>query len=189
VIAKQAEYFGTLGAWIILAASGIFSSAAYVALYQHLRRESEGFALWGLVFGLASSIFTLASSTYQALLVSTPPTADAATRSAIATAQLLPAQLDPKGLATFAFFAIVSFIFGRIIVGSTSLPRNLGYLALLNSLLLVVLFFANVYGSLPLILLSGGLSSVIATPLWWIWLGTQLRRSSVPMQAHTAPAE
>jgi hypothetical protein len=73
--------------------------------------------------------------------------------------------------------------------GGMSLPRNLGYLALLNSVLLVVLFFANVFGSLPLILLSGGLSSVIVTPVWWIWLGVQLRRETVPLRAATAPAD
>ncbi len=189
VIAKQAEYVGSLGAWLILAVSGIFSSAAYVALYQHLRRDSPGFALWGFIFGIASSILTLAGSTYQALLVSTAPGADAATRVAIATAQGLPSQLDPKGLATFVLFAIVSLVFGRILVGGTTLPRNLGYLALFNGFLLSVLFFANIYGSLPLILLSGGLSSVIATPLWWIWLGTPLRKDPLVAPAHAAPAD
>ncbi len=189
VVARQAEYIGTLGAWIILAASGIFSSAAYVALYLRLRRESEGFALWGVVFGVTSSLFTLTSSTYQALLVSTAPGADAATQAAIATARSLPAQLDPKGLATFVFFAIASFVFGRIIIAGQTLPRNLGYLALFNSLLLVLLFVGNVANSLPLILLSGGLSSVIVTPAWWIWLGTQLSKQGMVVHASAAQAE
>jgi hypothetical protein len=66
-------------------------------------------------------------------------------------------------------------VFGRLILRGATLPKNLGYIALFNALLLVVLFLANVFASLPLILLSGGLSSVIVTPLWWVWLGRELQ--------------
>ena len=70
VITPRAEAVGALGSWIILAVSGIFSSAAFVALYLRLRPSSEGFALWGLVLGLFSSFATLAHGAWQALAVS-----------------------------------------------------------------------------------------------------------------------
>ena len=59
VIAKQAEFLGIYGSWLILAVSGIFSSAAYVALYQRVRAADEGFALWALLLGIGASFATL----------------------------------------------------------------------------------------------------------------------------------
>ena len=71
---------------------------------------------------------------------------------------------------------IVVFAFSWWIVRSGALPRNLGYLGLgmFQALLVVVLFFANVGSAQTLILISGGLASVIVGPVWWIWLGRQL---------------
>jgi hypothetical protein len=42
----------------------------------------------------------------------------------------------------------------------------------------VALYFATVAGAQTLILISGGLTSVIVGPIWWIWLGLQLLRDS-----------
>lgn len=172
VIAKQAEYVGTVGSWIILAASGVFVGAAYVALYRRVRGSGEGFALWALFLGMAQSLGTLLNGAYQALLVSSMGAGEA-----VSAARSVPSPVDPKGLATFLIFALASFVFGWLITRGHTLPRTLGYVGMFNALLLVVLFFANVAGNLTLILASGGLSSVIVTPLWWIWLGSRLMRA------------
>jgi len=39
---------------------------------------------------------------------------------------------------------------------------------------LIVLFFATVAGSTPLILVTGGLASVVLGPAFWIWSGRLL---------------
>jgi hypothetical protein len=169
VISRQAETLGLLGSWLILGASGIFSSAAYVALYRHLRNEDEGFALWGMILGVAASFATLLHGGYEALLLTSAGTA--------VSTQQLPSQVDPAGLATFFVVGLAAFIFSRIIVRSAALPKNLGYLGLFNAVLLIILFFASAGGVQTLILISGGLTSVIIGPIWWIWLGTQLRQT------------
>jgi len=162
VITRQAEYVGTLGSWLILGASGIFTSAAYVALYQQVRGVSEGQALWGLLLGVGSSFATCVHGVYEALLVTPSPSAPALS------------QTDPAGLASFFVVGLVTFVFAQLIIRGGRLPRNLGYLGLFNALLLVVLFFANVAAAQPLILISGGLTSVVVGPIWWIWLGRRL---------------
>src|SRR3989304_2972656 len=60
VIAPRAAYVGTLGSWLILGASGIFTSAAFVALYTRMKSASEGQALWAALLGVGSSFATLA---------------------------------------------------------------------------------------------------------------------------------
>jgi hypothetical protein len=177
VIARQAQYVGALGSWIILAASGIFSSAAYVALYQRLRGTAEGFALWALLLGVAASFATMVHGVYEALLLTRLRAGDPG-EAAIRAAQQVPSQVDPAGLAAFFVVGIVALIFGWLIVRGVALPRNLGYVGIFNALLLVILFFASAGEIQSLILISGGLTSVIVGPIWWIWLGLQLMRTS-----------
>lgn len=162
VISRQAPFIGILASWIILAASGIFSSAAYVALYSRLKPAGEGFALWALLLGVMASMATLAHGAYEALLM------------LAGTTQELPSQVDPAGLASFFIVGIVAFVFGWLIVRSGLLPTRLGYVGIFNALLLVVLFFASAASAQTLILISGGLTSVIVGPIWWIWLGREL---------------
>jgi hypothetical protein len=168
VIAPQAQYIGTLGSWLILGTSGIFSSAAFVALYSRLRSVSEGQALWAMLLGVASGLATLMHGVYEAMLVGAPQPASTAPPVS---------QVDPAGLASFFILGIAIFAFSRLMIGGGTLPKNLGYLGMFQALLVVVLFFANVGGVQTLILISGGLASVIIGPLWWIWLGRQLLKA------------
>ena len=165
VIAKRAEFVGTFGSWVILAASGIFSSAAYVALYGRVRSASEAAALWALLLGVASSFASLMHGGYEALLVGQ------------GTGQL-PSEVDPRGLASFFVVGLVAFVFGWLITRGNALPKALGYLGMFNALLLLVLYFATVAGAQTLILISGGLTSILVGPIWWIWLGLRLMRES-----------
>lgn len=177
-IQPRAPYFGALGSWLILAVSGILSSAAYVALYQRVKSGADdGYALWALLMGVSASFVTITHGVYQALLVSALNTAEPPARLAIEAARLLPSQADPAGVATFGVVGLVSFLFSWRIAQTASLPPNLGYLGIANAVLLVVLFAATALAFQPLILLSGGLTSVIAGPIWWIWLGRRLMRA------------
>lgn len=187
VITPRNESLGAAGSWIILAVSGIFSSAAFVALYERLRPTSSGFALWALALGLFSSFATLSHGVYQALLLMTLPSAGESQRTAIELVRMVPSQLDPAGLGTFGIIGLASLVTGFLILAGRRLPRALGYLAVVNALLLIALFFANAAGAQTLILLTGGLTSVIVGPIWWIWLGRELRREPSATVATPAP--
>jgi hypothetical protein len=161
IISRQSEALGITGSWLILEASGIFSSAAYVGLYGRVRSTNEGLALWALLLGVMASFATLVHGGYEAHVVG-----QASSLS----------QVDPNGLATFGVVGLVSLLFSWLVVRGGGLAKNFGYLGIFNALLLIVLYFATVAGSMPIILLSGGLTSVIIGPIWWIWLGLQLIR-------------
>jgi hypothetical protein len=69
-----------------------------------------------------------------------------------------------------------AFTFGlETVAGNAALPRNLGWFAVIGGLDLILLFFATVAQSETLILVSGGLASVILVPALWIWTGRVLR--------------
>lgn len=183
VIARQAEYLGILGSWFILALSGIFTSAAYVGLYRRVSSSNEGYALWALLLGVGASFATLQHGVYQTLLVSGIRPADETVKDAIDLVQQIPSQVNPAGLATFFMVGLAIFLFNWLIVHSGALPRSLGYLGIFNAVLLTILFIASANDLQLLILISGGLTSVIVGPIWWIWLGLVLMREQTSMPA------
>src|SRR5207237_10218678 len=82
----------------------------------------------------------------------------------------------PRRLATFGLAGLWALTLGlEIVAGNASWPRNLGWLAVLGGLDLIVLFFATVAAYEGLILVTGGLASVILVPAFWIWTGRLLR--------------
>jgi hypothetical protein len=175
LISKSAPFIGGLGSWLILAASGFFSSAVYVALYTRLKGHDETMALWAMVLGVGASFATILHGGYQALLLVRPGL------SAGPVIDALPSQADPGGLATFFLVGIVSLIFSSLILRSGIFPKNLGILGMVNGCLLIILYLATISAAQTLILISGGLTSVILGPIWWIWIGSCLRdRSTVP---------
>jgi len=78
---------------------------------------------------------------------------------------------DPRGLATFGLAGLWSIVLGLAIRSGTSFPRGLGIVALVDGVDLLVLFVATATGAGTLILVTGGLASVILGPLQWAWIG------------------
>ena len=170
VLGRQAGDFGKTGSWVILAVNGLLATAAYAALYERSADADPGFTLWGLLLGFAQGLAMMANGVYQAVF-GRVSTGDPLARG-------VPSWADPKGLGTFLLFGVASLVFARVFLSSGVLPRRLGYLGVFNAVLLVVLFFGNVFDSLPVILVAGGLTAVIVTPLWWILIGRALLASA-----------
>lgn len=165
-ISRANEYVGILGSWIVLGGTAFFALAAYVALYQHVKAREPGYALFALLLSGMASFAMLQHGAFQAI--------DIFRRGALDSALGAPSQVDPAGLATFGVVGISAFLWGWLIVRTNIFSRALGYVGMLNAALLITLFFATIVGSQPLVLLSGGLTSVIIGPVWWIWLGRVL---------------
>jgi hypothetical protein len=95
--------------------------------------------------------------------------------SAVSDMQGLPtgdlSATDPRGLATFGLAGLWSIVLGLAIRSGTSFPRGLGMVALANGVDLLVLFLATATGAGALVLVTGGLASVILGPLQWAWIG------------------
>lgn len=98
--------------------------------------------------------------------------------SAVADIQhLAPGDLsatDPRGFATFGLAGLWSIVLGLSVRSGASFPRMLGTIALVNGVDLLVLFFATASGAGTLVLVTGGLASVILGPIQWAWIGRAL---------------
>ena len=119
---------------------------------------------WLTAMGVGYGLLSAAHGTFEAI--------------AIEQSVALPAisLTDPRGLATFGLAGLWAFTLGlEAVAGNGALPRNLGWLAIAAGLDLIVLFFATVAAYEGLILVSGGLASVILVPALWIWTGRVLR--------------
>lgn len=180
-VTRANEYAGTLGSWVVLGGTAFFAIAAYVALYQRFNDREPGFSLFALLLSGMAAFAMLQHGAFEAIEL---------VRRGSATGALgAPSQVDPAGLATFAVVGIGSFLWGWLILRTNHMPRALGYVGILNAVLLILLFIATIFSSQTLILISGGLTSVIIGPVWWIWVGRALASKSAVVAEYAMAAQ
>lgn len=145
----------------LIAGAGI---AATIATTSTAARVGGDARLWLTALGVGYGLLSAAHGTFDAIAIEQ-------------SVNLPPISLtDPRGLATFGLAGLWALTVGlETVAGNATLPRNLGWLAIVSGLDLVVLFFATVAAYEGLILVTGGLASVILVPAFWIWTGRLLR--------------
>lgn len=166
IVTRADVYIGTLGSWVVLGVSGLLAMAAVVGLYEQFKMREPGFALYALLLGALASFAMLQHGAYEAV--------ELVRRGSVSSVLGAPSQVDAAGLASFGVMGLATFAWSWLMLRANLFPRNLARVGMLNAVLLVILFVATVFGSQLLILLSGGLTSVIVGPIWWIWLGREL---------------
>jgi len=138
--------------------------AATIATTSAAARVGGDARWWLTALGVGYGLLSAAHGTFEAIAI----------QQGIALPAISPT--DPRGLATFGLAGLWAFTVGlETVAGDGGLPRNLGWLAIVAGLDLIVLFFATVAAYEGLILVSGGLASVILVPAFWIWTGRVLR--------------
>jgi hypothetical protein len=148
-------------AYGLIAAGALAASVATVALSE---RAGGANARWLAPFGVAYALLSAAHGVYAAILAG----------SGLAAGDL--SATDPRGFATFGLAGTWMLVLGLSARGALSLPRNLARLGIVGGVDLILLFLATVAGSTPLILVTGGLASVVLGPAFWIWSGRILSR-------------
>jgi hypothetical protein len=148
-------------AYALIAAGALAASVATVAMSE---RAGGANARWLAPFGVGYALLSAAHGVYAAILAG----------AGLAAGDL--SATDPRGLATFGLAGMWMLALGLSARGAATLPRNLALLAIAGGIVLILLFFATVAGSTPLILLTGGLASVVLGPVFWIWSGRILGR-------------
>jgi hypothetical protein len=142
-----------------IALSGIFATFAVVAVGD---RVDGAAGRWVRTVGVGWALLSAAHGAFSAIADAQGIAADALSAT------------DPRGLATFGLAGLWSIVLGLAIRSGTSFPRTLGTVALVNGADLIVLFFATATGAGALVLLAGGLASVILGPLQWAWIGREI---------------
>jgi hypothetical protein len=164
----------TLLAGLLLALGGFTSIAALAALYLRVRAVDGAFALYGLILAMMNALGFMVQGMYNLANAIVAPPASAPDLSK------LPFQPDPRGLLGFGIAGAAVGVLSWLTLRST-LPRNLGIVGLVNAVALVALFLGNLFTGTDThslaILIPGGLTSLILTPVWYIWLGVALMRA------------
>ncbi len=166
---------------LFLTLLGLFAISALLAIYYRVRDTDTPFAFLALLFGFVSAIGTAIHGGYDLANAFNPP-------ASIAPGLLdLPSQVDPRGLLTFGFAGIGLFVFAWLITRSEQFPKTLGYLGYLSAILSIVLYLGRLIvlnPANPVILVPVLLNGFIVSPLFYLWLGTDLLRQPGAMRAH-----
>jgi len=81
---------------------------------------------------------------------------------------------DPRGFATFGLAGLWLIVVSRELARRTDLRPRYAQLATIAGIDLLLLFVGTVIGNTPLILVTGGLASVVLGPVFWAMTGRLL---------------
>lgn len=154
---------------LFLMLTGLFSTAALVAVYERLRETDASFALFGLLLGVAGVLGSAVHGGYDlANTINSPPSVPD-----------LPSPIDPRGLLTFGVAGIALFVVAWLITRGGQFPKGLGYLGYVSAILLVVLYLGRLIvldPTSPVILVPALLNGFLVNPIFYLWLGLALLR-------------
>lgn len=155
---------------LLLIVGGILTTAVLIAVYGRIRATDPPFALWAIVVGFAGALASALHGGYDlGLLAHKIP--GAGIRG--------PHPVDPRGLATFGFTAVALAVISWLILRGGGFDRRLAYVGFAAAVLLVIIYVGRltIYNPKnPFLLAVALLSGFIVNPVFFVWLGLQLRR-------------
>lgn len=175
IVARSSPQLGGTLSALFLLAGGLLSSAALIALYKQLEATDAAFALWALVLGVVSALGAAVHGGYDLANALNPPATN------VPSLADLPNQVDPRGLLTFAAAGLGVLVFSWLIARSKTMPQNFVYLGYLLGVLLIIIYLGRLIildATSLVIVIPALLTGFIINPLWYLWLGVQLRRQS-----------
>ena len=171
-----------------LAVSGLLVGLAVVAFARRVSAGAPAAAAisWATILGVLGGFATAAHGLGALLgedeLARRYASGDPAIQAAVRVAHAGPSQVDPRGLATFLAAGLVALVLG---VAASRLVPRLGTLGIVLGADMVVLFLATAVGVGPLVLVTGGLASVVLGPIWWVWVARLLWAGPAPQVTGT----
>ena len=163
----------TLLSALCLMLGGLLSLVALVALFNRLAESDTPFALLGLILGSFSALGAAVHGAYDLANALHPA---AALPDSVAN---LPSALDPRGFLTFAAAGLAILIAASLMGRGGRFPKSFRLLTLVLGILLVIIYLGRLIvltPSNPLVLVPAALTGFILNPVWYIWLGLELRK-------------
>jgi hypothetical protein len=155
----------------LLLVGGLLSTAVLVAVYERVRPSGGPFSLLALLLGSVAAIGSAVHGGYDL--------ANVVNRPQIGLS--IPNPVDPRGLLTFGVTAIAVAVLAWLILRTGAFPRRLAYVGFAAAALLVVIYAGRltvVDPKSPVLLVAAVLAGFVVNPLWYVWLGLELRRES-----------
>lgn len=157
---------------VFLLLGGLLATPVLVAVYLLVRPVSPGLALWALAIGSAGAIGSAIHGGFDLANVINEPSGAAGG---------FPNPVDPRGLLTFGFAAVGTGAVAWLILQGGRLPRGLGIIAAILAVLLLVIYVGRLVvldPTHPVLLAAALATGFVVNPLWWLWLGTSIRRAA-----------
>jgi hypothetical protein len=138
---------------------------AIVAVYYRVRAAGEAWAFFATLVGVAASVGTMVAAMYEvANLRETPPLVGAS-----------PA--NPMNVMSFGLTGLWFFVVNRLLWRSAA-PRALVILGFLVAAVLFVGLVAGLSENGGTVYLASVFAAAVGGPIYWLWLGRQLRRDA-----------
>jgi len=154
---------------VLLLVGGLLSTAVLVAVYERLRAPGGPFARWALLLGTVAAIGSAVHGGFDLANVFNRPRIGFS----------IPSPVDPRGLLTFGVTAIAVLVLAWLILRTGAFPRRLAYVGFAAALLLGVIYVGRLTvldPKSPVLLVAALLAGFVVNPLWYVWLGLELRR-------------
>ena len=141
----------------------VWALFAIVAVYYRVRPVGEAWAFFATLVGVAASVGTMVAAMYEV----------ANLRQATPLVGVSPA--NPLNVMTFGLTGLWFFVANRLLWRTTT-PRVLVLLGFLTTAVLFVGLVAALSESGGTVYLASVFAAAIGGPIYWLWLGRQLRR-------------
>jgi len=165
--------------YLAFALGAVLALGAVPAISDSVRSANEGWVRWMTnlaILGFAvTAIDFFRVFAFQSARAAAYTAADASTRAAIvAVAQ----GLDPQGWLGFGGVGAWALVVSLLALRGTAWPRPLAYLGIVLAVVYALVVAALALQIELLLAIAAGLGGVIVAPIWYIWAGLTLRRSS-----------
>jgi len=154
---------------LLYALIALWALFGIVAVHWTVRAQGEAWSFFGTLVGMIASAGTISSSLYSV----------AATRSALlanATSVNVTSPTDPLNVMTFALTGLWFLVANLLLWRTPRIPR----LLVLLGFVAVADLFAGFLGSLAandfITTYAAIIAGAVGGPLYWLWLGLNLRR-------------
>jgi hypothetical protein len=138
---------------------------AIVAVYYRVRTVGEAWAFFATLVGVAAAVSTMVAAMYEvANLRQDPPLVGAS-----------PA--NPLGVMSFGLTGLW-FLIANLLLRRTGAPRVLVLLGFVAAADLFAGFVAGLSENGGVVFLASLVAGAIGGPIYWLWLGRQLRRDA-----------
>ena len=151
------------GFQFLYALVALWALFAIVAVYYRVRAVGEAWAFFATLIGVAASVGTMVAAMYEvANLRQSPPLVGAS-----------PA--NPLNVMTFGLTSLWFLVANRLL-WRTPVPRLLVLLGFLTAAVLFVGLVSGLSENGGTVYLASLFAAAIGGPIYWLWLGRQLRR-------------
>jgi hypothetical protein len=142
-------------------------------VFRRLAGDDAAIGLFGLVLVVIGAAGAMAHGGYDLANAIHPPLSDV-----LGDAQL-PNPVDPRGLLTFGASGLGLLVLAALARRSRVLPGGLATLGMVVGALLIVVYLGRLIiltPTNPVVAAAAGVTGLILSPAFYLWLGIQLRR-------------